>query len=974
MSAPGTNDARAVDTAQYPAARPMEASRWRWREATFGGAFATYRGVGQLIRNFIKRPGKWGTVGSKTYGFLWQNLLEPEPDRLWSRAVSSDCTLEQDAGEEPLLGPFRDAASMLLESHAPQAQKSGLLLLSAVSAATPEATSFARRILESTPGHDESLVQAALRYAGWCWRDVTELEPLFDHFEGSDSSPEAAAAIAAAFIVRPGIPAQVPTSRLTAWLPRLQSLLGAREAGDNHALPPAYVVQALAYMLRHRSSSPDFLGPGSSHHSALATALRTTHHQLEQTVDTLSPKVRAGIRRLLHYLDGVGRGDVLIRALEEGDEPPLAPDPIPTDHNGSQRHQRGLMARPDKAHPIDPDDSQRAVIEAAPDCFLLVAAPPGAGKTAVACARIAWLARNGVPPASILMISFTRVAVQVFRDRIQRLAPESPDIHGVEITTLDSQAWHILRGLDDQASADQLLGGYDQNIRATIDRIAAGHEGILEWLRHYQHIVVDEAQDLVGQRAELVTAILKARAGSCGATLFGDRAQAIYGFTSDEDDAAHEARSFFDALEHAGLTPERRELTQIHRTSNPGLKRLFLDGRRPLDGEVAEPREAWGAARSEILSHADGEPGEFDDLVGEMLERDALVLFRTRAQVLMASSFLHRDGVRHRVRMSGTPQVIEPWIGFLLGEYTDPLLIREELEALWETNQDHVCVRGSGREFASAWNALREIAPGARGGVDLKRLRRHLSRTRPPVSVATAELGTCGPTLGTIHASKGREASDVILMLPKESHMREDSDFLEEGRVLYVGATRAIDRLRLGTSMACYSGRLDNGRVYRKGKKERRAQVEIGRDCDVDRLGSVSQQLLDKEDACRDLQRWLADNAESDQSLVAEDPQIGDFIYRIQTEDERSIGMFSKQLNTDLFSVATCCKIFNGKPPPKIHHLRMTGVTTVAVDADDPRLPELHEPYASSGLFLAPIVRGFSTIYFFTRRSGGQRW
>ena len=109
-------------------------------------------------------------------------------------------------------------------------------------------------------------------------------------------------------------------------------------------------------------------------------------------------------------------------------------------------------------------------------------------------------------------------------------------------------------------------------------RIHDGDAAIVDWIQHYRHIIVDEAQDLVGARAKLVAAILKVRSPETGATVFADEAQAIYGFTTDEDDATGKTESFFDVMEQHGLYPERRELKTIHRTKNPKLQALFLEG------------------------------------------------------------------------------------------------------------------------------------------------------------------------------------------------------------------------------------------------------------------------------------------------------------------------------------------------------------------------------------------------------------
>ena len=83
--------------------------------------------------------------------------------------------------------------------------------------------------------------------------------------------------------------------------------------------------------------------------------------------------------------------------------------------------------------------------------------------------------------------------------------------------------------------------------------------------------------------------------------------------------------------------------------------------------------------------------------------------------------------------------------------------------------------------------------------VDMRLLRQRLGRKQPPAELCHAELGLHGPIVGTIHASKGREADTVHLML-SDTHGR-DIDQDEEARVVFVGATRgtlaAADRPRV---------------------------------------------------------------------------------------------------------------------------------------------------------------------------------
>ena len=86
----------------------------------------------------------------------------------------------------------------------------------------------------------------------------------------------------------------------------------------------------------------------------------------------------------------------------------------------------------------------------------------------------------------------------------------------------------------------------------------------------------------------------------------------------------------------------------------------------------------------------------------------------------------------------------------------------------------------------------------------MKRLRTLLSQPRPPIELCYPDCGGYGPIFSTIHASKGREADRVILMLPRklESAIAKNKtvrqDMLEEARVYYVGATRVKKRFGSG--------------------------------------------------------------------------------------------------------------------------------------------------------------------------------
>ena len=179
------------------------------------------------------------------------------------------------------------------------------------------------------------------------------------------------------------------------------------------------------------------------------------------------------------------------------------------------------------------DDSQRHVIEAPPDARLLVGAGPGTGKTAVACARVARLIEDdGLDPESVWLISFTRTAVREIRDRIADHLDDREDAYAVNLATLDSYAWSIHSGFEGSAA----LTTYEENIASVLELVRSD-EAVEEYLRGVGHLVVDEAQDIVGLRSDLVVEMARKLDADAGVTVFADDAQAIYGFAEERDAA-----------------------------------------------------------------------------------------------------------------------------------------------------------------------------------------------------------------------------------------------------------------------------------------------------------------------------------------------------------------------------------------------------------------------------------------------------
>jgi hypothetical protein len=616
-----------------------------------------------------------------------------------------------------------------------------------------------------------------------------------------------------------------------------------------------------------------------------------------------------------------------------------------------------------------PDNYQKEIIETAPEKRMIVDAGPGTGKTAVACARVAWLIDNGgVEPVNIWLVSFTRTAVKEIQDRIKDYLNNPDDVYSVRTATLDSHAWKIHSGFDKKAA---LTGRYEDNIENLKYKINENKEEADFIRNQIKHLIIDEAQDIVKTRSELILSVINHMDKSAGISVFSDDAQAIYGFNRGKY-----GQILTDSLkENYGDEFSVKHLKTIHRTESPGLKKIYRDTRTQILNN--SDKNKFEAVREDIISYSEKIPYKDKYIFSD---ESCFYLHRKKAGVLRESGFLK---IPHRLRMSGLPVCIYPWVGITLHDYTEKKLKRKDFYELWDE-------RINGKNFGTAksedaWNILCRLGGESGTRIIMDVLRQYLGASRPPAEVCYPEFGISGPVLSTIHASKGRESREVRLVLNK-NYTEDDEDKKsddEEARVLFVAATRAREKLLYSEMNQIRTLDVkDSQREFCRTNKKNSLQIQIGIAGDINAESVAGTGHFSSPDDIMQNIRTMAEKCtEMTDAYAWRDAECGHFYRIVPCESKgpkmwefnsselkslrrKSIAVFAGSLNNDIFKAKEKIGAESKSIPPNLNYLRIFGLRTIVLPPGSKMSEKLHEPWSESGIIPAPIISGFPTIYF----------
>ncbi|MFJ8017187.1 UvrD-helicase domain-containing protein [Streptomyces sp. NPDC096339] len=623
--------------------------------------------------------------------------------------------------------------------------------------------------------------------------------------------------------------------------------------------------------------------------------------------------------------------------------------------------------------------AQQAVVDQPWDARVLVTAGAGAGKTHTLVRRLDVLVeREELEAGEILVLSFSRAAVRELTDRIERHAAAAQRIR---VHTFDAWAAALLnRAYPD---TDWAAYTFDGRIEAATEAIDKGAVEGGEYVP--AHVVIDEVQDLVGVRREMVEALLDRFQENSGFTLVGDSTQAVYGFqVSDPDERADETDRFLDwvrvtfgeELVELHLGENFRARTEAARMALPYGTRLQGLPRDRAEAAVVAER-LHGDLRALLLT-APNFGGLEEEFVRSAL-RDfpdtTAILCRDNGQALTLSGMLAAADVPHTLQRSARERSAPVWIAELLASAGVSDVSRARFEELMVDLRVPV---GSSPE--ALWRSLRKVARGSgRGTLDVVALHRAVAEGRLPDDLTAARSSSL--VISTVHRAKGLEFDRVLITEPRALReptqvrkKKRDYDPAAEARLLYVAMTRARDDLYVLDAPNSWLVRKDKriDRWYLGGRSTwARNGIELtGSDVSHEQPAGTEDIRQDAAELWRHLLTEVTPGAEAELVLLHGVPVAADQSppYAVVVGG-RPIAVVSERFRTDLHRMLRRTAHSEVvRWPPLITGLRVDDVESVAGSPSATEAAGL----GTHGAWLAPRLCGLGRFHWYEDEPEGD--
>ena len=568
------------------------------------------------------------------------------------------------------------------------------------------------------------------------------------------------------------------------------------------------------------------------------------------------------------------------------------------------------------------------VIRAPIHSHIILNSGPGTGKTYTIIQRLIYILSNELCPADeIYILCYTRSAKGVIESKLEQAVTDGlipPSAQNICVLTFDSYATYFLLEMKEQGVIEDDLAGCDYN-----DRIRLFNQHISsEDFEGVSYFIVDEIQDLVNERAEMVLDILKYL--KCGYLLAGDRCQSIYDYEADKD-ATLDSVEFYRRAEAQFPEDMQRYEIIVNRRQCPELAMEAHKMREVLLHGSVSQQNLYAKALMEQYSEKLRIEKYIETLTEEPSASTA-ILCRNNGEAEYISSILCKKGIPHSLnRGVNNQQHLPKWIADVFWDYgrermsksifIERFTFRSKLSLDPEKLWIRLCrLSDPDSEDTSSIEIRRLIgALGVQGNI--------------PNDFYTEQPKLC---VSTIHKAKGSEFDRVILI---ESKLKLSEVSAEEARIRYVALTRPKSQFVTMKKKTGYYKRTITGRVIETGihrlyaKKNKFCKsITIGLSGDMDTNSFVSGSFGE----CIDRQEYISSSVRMYDKLSVRSTE-GTEVYEIFHKG-RKIGVLSKSMVEEL-RAGIMSTDYKNRMPIGLEDLYVSGITTELLNRYDDTVP-----------------------------------
>lgn len=594
-------------------------------------------------------------------------------------------------------------------------------------------------------------------------------------------------------------------------------------------------------------------------------------------------------------------------------------------------------------------ESPYCIFNAPIDSHIIINSAPGTGKTYTIIRRLIYILSNQLCPSEqVYVLCYTRSAKKLIEDRIDEAVVKGyvpSDAKNICILTFDSYATYFLMALQEQGEINFDFTKYNYNERIRLFNKYISKDDFED----ISYFIVDEIQDLVNDRAEMVLNILKYL--ECGYLLAGDRCQAIYDYSADND-ATLDSIEFYRRVEEQFPEDILRYEIAVNRRQNKILAKYSADMRDVILNKEINEQNRYA---QQIMRHF-SKNEKIEKYIRNLQNPPSVstaILCRSNGEAEYISGLLCRHKILHILNRGVDSAVSLPkWIADIFWDYCSETISKNDFTERFAFRCDTKLNPDKIWESLCRFTDSYDITT-----LSVTKFISVLSETNNIPNELYEEAPLL--TVSTIHKAKGSEFDKVILI---------DSDIdisnttsAEEARIRYVAITRPKCMLTVMKKNNVFFRRTASGRIIKtnvsswyKRSKKYCGNIVVGLKGDIDSFSFLSGDF----EKSLELQEYIVKNVRIYDELSAVRSQNSGKFEIIH--NGHCIGTLSDSM-TDEIKKGIDATDYRYNLPDTLMDIYVSGITTEILNYFDSSIPaEFH----NSKIFYGIQITGLAKLNF----------